>query len=94
MLFVMRPRTPALLGLLALGATLLTGCPRELQPPPPGDATPCTTNEDCNGGRECGLLSLCVGGFCEATPSLAVPCPGDGRPLPVAPPSSDEADPG
>lgn len=83
MLLLMRARTLALLVLIALGATCLGGCPRELQPPPPGDALSCESDADCNGGRECGLLSLCVGGFCEASPSLARPCPGDGLPVPV-----------
>jgi hypothetical protein len=54
----------------------LAGCPREVQPPPPGEARPCDSHADCNGGRTCGVLSLCVGGFCEAGEgTLAVPCP-------------------
>jgi hypothetical protein len=73
-------RTTALLCAL-LGASFLGGCPRELQPPPPGEAAPCAVDEDCNAGRSCGLLAICVGGFCEAEPSLVIACPGEGVPV-------------
>ncbi|WP_157069437.1 hypothetical protein [Sandaracinus amylolyticus] len=87
----MRARTPALFVSIALGATLLAatllaGCPRELQPPPPGDAAACETLEDCNAGRSCGELALCVGGFCEESTTFAIPCPGDGVPIVIPEP--------
>ena len=63
-------------------ALSLAGCPREAQPPPPGDARPCEAHADCNAGRTCGLLALCVGGFCEEETSVAVPCPEEGTPVP------------
>ncbi len=60
---------------LALGLMLgLAGCPRELQAPPPGDGLACERIEDCNAGRTCGELRICVGGFCEDTPSHVVVC--------------------
>lgn len=82
-------RTRALLVSSALASLALAGCPRELQPPPPGDAATCMVLADCNEGRTCGALSLCVGdgagatGYCEREPSLAVPCPEDGVPVPA-----------
>lgn len=67
----------------AVLAVSLAGCPREVQPPPPGAARVCEDHPDCNEGRTCGLLALCVGGFCEEEGTLAVPCPEDGTPVPV-----------
>lgn len=59
--------------LLILGSA---GCPREVQEPEPGEATPCDTLADCNGGRACGSVPLraCVDGLCEEQPSLVIPC--------------------
>ncbi|MDQ3033655.1 MAG: hypothetical protein M3Y87_14650 [Myxococcota bacterium] len=68
---------------VALCALCLAGCPRELQPPPPGMASICDDHPDCNGGRTCGPLALCVGGYCEQEPSIAVPCPEEGVPIPA-----------
>lgn len=72
---------------VALAALSLAGCPRELQPPPPGDGPPCAGHADCNEGRTCGPLALCVGGLCEDAPSLAVPCPEEGVPVPLPDPA-------
>jgi hypothetical protein len=59
---------------LALVSVVLTGCPRELEPPPSA-GEPCEENADCNpAGVSCGELTLCVGGRCEAGRSLRVPC--------------------
>ncbi len=66
---------------LVLAGVALSGCPRELQPPPPGEAAPCDGDLDCNGGRTCGALALCIGGFCESAPSVGVPCPEEGVPV-------------
>lgn len=63
-------------------SAMLSGCPREPQPPPPGVARPCEVHADCNGGRTCGQLSLCVGGYCEEEGSVAIACPGAGTPVP------------
>lgn len=52
------------------------GCPRDVQEPEPGEATPCEQLADCNGGPTCGSFPLraCVDGLCEAEPSLVIPC--------------------
>jgi hypothetical protein len=73
----------SILSIALVAGALLSGCPREPQPPPPGEATPCGDHADCNGGRTCGELALCVGGFCEEEGSVAVPCPSAGTPVPV-----------
>ena len=59
----------------------LTGCPREPDAPEPGMDTPCEQIDDCNAGDTCGLLTLCVDGFCAEEPTLVLPCPGDGAPV-------------
>lgn len=76
---------------LALAIALcLAGCPREPDAPDPLGGTPCATNADCNEGRDCGAIRLCVdaregeSGFCEDGASLVRPCPGEG--VPVEPP--------
>jgi hypothetical protein len=60
----------------ALFAVLsLTGCPREPDDAPPvTDPRPCGEVRDCNDGRSCGILTACVGGYCEAGASLEIPC--------------------
>ena len=60
----------------ALAVLCLTGCPREVQEPEPGEAQPCDALEDCNAGLRCGdnPLRACVDGFCEGSPSLVLPC--------------------
>jgi len=63
--------------LIALALAALSGCPRDVQAPPPEDAFPCVAIEDCNAST-CGELRACVDGLCEAEPSLVVPCPGGG----------------
>lgn len=68
----------ACVALLGLG---LLGCPRQPDAPEPGMGTPCEALEDCNPGVACGLLTLCVDGFCEDEPSLVRPCPGEGEPI-------------
>ena len=73
---LLRYSFPALLGLLLLG------CPRQPDAPEPGEGTPCEQLEDCNPTASCGLLTLCVDGFCEDSPSLMRPCPNEGEPLP------------
>lgn len=62
--------------LATLAALALSGCPRHVQEPEPGEAQRCDVLEDCNAGLRCGdtLLRACVDGLCEATPSLVVPC--------------------
>ncbi len=71
----LRIALPALLGLTLLG------CPRQPDAPEPGDGVPCAQLEDCNPTQTCGLLTLCVDGFCEESPSLMRPCPDRGVPL-------------
>lgn len=73
---------------LALLVSLaVPGCPREPDAPDPLSGTPCTTLDDCNPGRECGALKLCVdaregeSGFCEEGASLILPCEGEGEPV-------------
>lgn len=53
-----------------------SGCPREVQEPEPGEATPCDSLAGCNGGQSCGGFPLraCVDGLCEESPSLVIPC--------------------
>ena len=72
----------ALFAVVALCVLCLAACPREIQPPPPGDAIPCEDLSDCNAGRTCGVLVVCVGGFCGEEASHVVPCPGEGTPVP------------
>lgn len=74
---------PALVlgGSFALAAA---GCPREPEAPKPLMGTPCEQLTDCNPGRECGALRLCVDGYCEAGASLLRPCRDEG--VPVRPP--------
>lgn len=64
---------------IGLGIALslaVTGCPREVQDPSPGDGPPCDVLADCNGGSSCGEepLRACVDSLCEQTPSLVRPC--------------------
>jgi hypothetical protein len=65
----------------------LPGCPREPDAPDPLSGTPCNTLDDCNEGRTCGALTLCVdaregeSGYCELGASLVRPCPGEGDPV-------------
>lgn len=78
-----------LTALVLLATTLLVGCPRDVQVPDPGeDATPCAETADCNAGATCGQLKMCVDGLCEATPSLAIPCPTAGAPVPATAPAT------
>lgn len=63
-----------------LGALALSGCPRNLEPPPPG-GDPCGSLEDCNPGVDCGSLTLCLDGFCEAGQTLVRPCEDEGNPV-------------
>lgn len=75
-------RGPSILAALGL-ALPLSGCPRDIQPPPPpAEARPCVTHADCNDGRTCGELALCVGGLCEERRTFAIACreapPADG----------------
>lgn len=65
-----------------LAALALAGCPRTDPPPDHMAGMPCTTNEECNPGRTCGDLTLCVGGYCEASHTLVVACPGQGMRIP------------
>ena len=71
---------PACFFLLALAAT---GCPRAPDAPEPGMGTECIQFADCNPGVTCGVLRLCVEGFCEAegSGSLIRACPGAGDPV-------------
>jgi len=75
-------RSP-LVAALAL-VLLLSGCPREVEEPEPGEARPCEVLADCNGGRTCADVPLeaCVDGLCEEQGSLVRPCPGSGEPFP------------
>lgn len=67
--------------LIASFGLLMLGCPRQPDAPPPGMGTPCGTTPECNSGRDCGLLRVCVEGFCEEEASLVRPCPGEGEPV-------------
>lgn len=67
----------------ALAALMLSGCPREPEPPEPAGQA-CERLADCNADRQCGTLTACVSGFCEAGKSLTRPCPGEG--VPARPP--------
>lgn len=80
--FVRFLSTPALVATLGVA---LTACPRPPDAPEPLMGTPCEQLTDCNPGRECGALKLCVDGFCEADASLLRPCRDEGQP--VRPPS-------
>jgi len=71
---------------LSAGLALVCGCPRQPDAPDPLSGTPCTQLSDCNPGRTCGALQLCVDGFCEEGTSLLQPCRGEGEPVP--PPGS------
>ncbi len=66
---------------LAFGLTLVAGCPREPDAPEPLSGTPCEQLTNCNPGRACGALKLCVDGFCEEGESLLRPCPEEGDPV-------------
>jgi len=69
---------------IALLALSLLGCPRQPDAPEPGDGVACEQLEDCNDpSLTCGLLTVCVDGFCEDAPSLVRPCPDEGQPIPV-----------
>lgn len=62
------------LAVLAVAVLALSGCPRELEPPPAA-GTVCEAHAECNPPEmTCGELRLCVGGRCEAGHSLHVPC--------------------
>ena len=73
-------RLAPLLAFVAL-SLLASGCPRTPDAPEPGMGTPCMQLDDCNEGRSCGALTLCVAGFCEEGASLIRPCPGEGAPI-------------
>lgn len=66
---------------LTLLGLLMIGCPRQPDAPPPGMGTPCDSTEECNAGATCGLLRICVEGYCEDEASLVRPCPGEGEPI-------------
>jgi hypothetical protein len=70
-------------GLALFAASMVLGCPRQPDAPDPLTGTRCEDLADCNAGRSCGALTLCVDGFCEEGASLVRPCPGG---EPVAPP--------
>ena len=74
----MAPLRYVVLGTLGL---LLLGCPRQPDAPEPGSGVPCAQLEDCNPDGSCGLLTLCVDGFCADAPSLVRPCEGEGVPI-------------
>lgn len=59
-----------------------TGCPRQPDAPDPGMGEPCESLEACNPGISCGLLRLCVEGFCEDEATLVRACRERGEPLP------------
>ena len=65
----------------AFVAFAISGCPRTPDAPDPGGGMPCEQLDDCNPGRTCGALTLCVAGFCEEGASLIRPCPDDGEPV-------------
>ncbi|MCZ7678943.1 MAG: hypothetical protein M5U28_09395 [Sandaracinaceae bacterium] len=77
---VLRSLGPSL-AVIALGA-LLGGCPRTPDAPEPLSGTPCMQLIDCNPGRSCGALTLCVDGYCEEGTSLLRPCRDEGEPVP------------
>ena len=81
---LVRSGLPLVLGLAT--ALAVMGCPRQPDAPDPGMGTPCEQDDlsDCN-ETDCGLLRLCVDGFCEDEPSLVRPCPGEGTPIPPEP---------
>lgn len=86
-----RQRSPIgrLLAVLALGIGIalgVSGCPREPDAPEPLMGTPCMQLTDCNPGRACGALKLCVDGFCEQDASLLRPCRDEGQPVPAPDP--------
>ncbi|HEY8429038.1 MAG TPA: hypothetical protein VIL20_11715 [Sandaracinaceae bacterium] len=74
-------RSLAALGALVLSASSLAGCPRQPEAPEPLDGTPCEQLIECNPGRSCGALKLCVDGYCEEGFSLLRPCPEEGEPV-------------
>jgi hypothetical protein len=68
---------------LASLALLVSGCPRTDPPADRMGGMPCTTNDDCNPGRTCGELALCITGLCESGHTWIVACPHQGmRPAP------------
>lgn len=67
--------------MVAVALVALTGCPREPDAPAPGMGVACEQIDDCNAGETCGLLTVCVNGFCAEEPSLVLPCPGEGEPV-------------
>ena len=64
--------------LAPLAALLVAGCPQGFTDPSPTQAGACESVDDCNDGRVCGELRLCVDGACEAEPSLVRVCDDDG----------------
>lgn len=67
---------------LSAGVALVSGCPRQPDAPDPLSGTPCAQLSECNPGRACGALRLCVDGYCEAEASLLRPCRDEGQPVP------------
>lgn len=80
-------RRLALVLALATGCLALAGCPREPDAPEPGMGEPCEQLADCNPDGSCGVLTLCVDGFCAEEPTLVRPCPDEGEP--IRPPGRD-----
>lgn len=60
-----------------LAALALAGCPQGFSDPKRTPAPSCESVADCNEGRVCGDLKLCVDGACESEASFVRVCEED-----------------
>lgn len=64
-------------GLTVLLGLMCGGCPEDLDVPP-AQGEPCDADVDCNMGRACGPVAICVRGYCSSEGARVLPCPDAG----------------